>query len=239
MNWPLPESVARVLIVEDEPALLEALVSFLHLEGIAAHGVSTLHDAQTWIVTHDFDVLLLDLGLPDGDGLTWLQQRQDLLDKGLIITTARSDALSRISGIRAGADVYLVKPVLLEEVASLIHNLIRRLRGSATPTWLLDETRWRLLAPDGRPLKLTHSEHMLLRRLAQSSGQAVSREELVISLGHKPEHYDFRRLEILVRRLRNKAKEQWDFAFPLETAHRHGYAFIASIQIGTSGVAES
>lgn len=234
MSLPLPESTARVLIVEDEPELQEALVCFLRLEGIVAHGVSTLEKAQAWIIKNDFDVLLLDLGLPDGDGLAWLQQRQDLLDKGLIITTARSDALSRISGIQAGADVYLVKPVLLEEVASLIHNLIRRLRGSAPPTWVLDETGWRLLAPDGRPLKLTHSEHMLLRRLAQSSGQAVSREELAISLGHKPEHYDFRRLEVLVRRFRNKAIEQWNISLPLETAHRYGYAFTANLQIGIS-----
>lgn len=228
------EPTARVLIVEDEPTLQESLVNFLHLEGIAANGVGSLQDAEAWIAKNDFDVLLLDLGLPDGDGLDWLQQRQDLLDKGLIITSARSDAISRISGIRAGADVYLVKPVLLEEVTSLVHNLIRRLQGSASSSWLLDETSWRLLAPNGRPLKLTHSEHLLLRRLAQSFGQAVSREDLVISLGHKPENYDFRRLEILVRRLRNKAKDLRGIALPLETAHRFGYAFTANLQIGTS-----
>ncbi len=235
MNVPLSEPFARVLIVEDEPTLQEALVSFLRLEGMAAHGVSRLQDAQEWMAQNDFDVLLLDLGLPDGDGLAWLQKRQDLLDKGVIITTARSDALSRISGIRAGADVYLVKPVLPEEVVSLIHNLMRRLRGNTPPTWTLDETAWRLLAPDGRALKLTHSEHMLLQRLAQSTGQAVSREDLASHLGHNPAHYDFRRLEILVRRLRNKARETWgDVAFPLETAHRCGYAFTASIHTSTA-----
>jgi len=228
-----PEMATRVLIVEDEPDLQEALVSFLRLEGMAAHGVGCLSDAQNWMAQNRVDVLLLDLGLPDGDGLAWLQQRQDLRDKGLIITTARSDTISRIHGIRAGADVYLVKPVLLEEVASLIHNLTRRLRGSAPPTtWWLDETGWRLRTPDGHTIKLTHSEHMLLQRLVKSSGQAVSREALAISLGHKPEHYDFRRLEILVRRLRNKVKENGHMALPLETAHRYGYAFTAPIQMG-------
>ncbi len=232
MTLSLP--LARVLVIEDEPDLQDALVTYLNMEGLDAHGLSSLADAQVWMGANDFDVLLLDLGLPDGDGLSWLRKRNDLRDKGVIITTARSDALSRVTGIRAGADVYLVKPVLPEEIVSLVHNLMRRLRGQAPSAWVLDETGWRLLAPDGRSLKLTHSEHVLLQRLAKSSGQAVSREELVISLGHQPEHYDFRRLEILIRRLRNKAKEAWGTALPLETAHRQGYAFTANIRVGLS-----
>lgn len=227
-----PETSARVLVIEDEHDLQEALVTFLNMEGMQAHGESNLSAAQAWMGTHDFDVVLLDLGLPDGDGLSWLRKRDDLLDKGVIITTARSDGLSRVSGIRAGADVYLVKPVLPEEVVSLVQNLMRRLRGQVQSSWLLDDTGWRLISPDGRALKLTHSEHVLLLRLAKSSGQAVSREDLAISLGHQPETYDFRRLEMLVRRLRSKAKEAWGDGLPVETAHRQGYAFTASIRIG-------
>jgi two-component system OmpR family response regulator len=232
MMPPPKEVFARILVIEDEPDLQEALVGYLNMEGMAAHGVSNLHEAQLWIASHDFDILLLDLGLPDGDGIPWLKKHSDLRDKGVIITTARSDGLSRVSGIRAGADVYLVKPLLPEEIVSLVHNLMRRLRGNAPLTWLLDSTGWRLMAPDGRSLKLTHSEHALLQRLSQSCGQAVSREELASCLGHNPEHYDFRRLEILVRRLRNKTKEMLDIPLPLETAHRQGYAFTANIQAG-------
>ena len=231
MSFVFPEVNARILVVEDEPDLLDALVSYLSMEGMHVHGVSTLSQAQAWMNANAFDILLLDLGLPDGDGLSWLKNRVDLRDKGVIITTARSDALSRVTGVRAGADVYLVKPVLPEEIVSLVHNLMRRLHGQTPSTWVLDETGWRLLAPDGRGLKLTHSEHMLIQRLAQSSGQAVSREDLATSLGHNPEHYDFRSLEILIRRLRNKAKETWNYSLPLETVHRLGYAFKANIQI--------
>ncbi len=231
MNTVLPSVSPRVLVVEDEPDLQEALVAYLGMEGMQAHGVGRLADAQAWMAAHEFDILLLDLGLPDGDGMNWLRMRQDLRDKGVIITTARSDGLSRVSGVRAGADVYLVKPVLPEEIVSLVHNLMRRLHGQAPSTWVLDSTGWRLIAPDGRPLKLTHSEHMLLQRLAQSCGQAVSREDLAICLGHNPEHYDYRRLEIMVRRLRNKAQDTWGQPMPLETAHRQGYAFTASMQV--------
>lgn len=231
MNTTFNPVSPRVLVVEDEPDLQEALVAYLGMEGMQAYGVGRLADAQAWIATHEFDILLLDLGLPDGDGVNWLRMRQDLRDKGVIITTARSDGLSRVSGIRAGADVYLVKPVLPEEIVSLVHNLMRRLHGQTPSTWVLDSTGWRLSAPDGRPLKLTHSEHLLLLRLAQLSGHAVSHEELATCLGYNPEHYDYRRLEILVRRLRNKAQEVWGYPLPLETAHRQGYAFTASIQV--------
>ena len=225
------ESVARILVIEDEPDLQDALVTFLNMEGMLAHGVGNLTDAQDWIQNHEFDVLLLDLGMPDGDGLNWLRSRKDLQNKGVIITTARSDPLSRVSGIKAGADVYLVKPVLPEEIVSLVQNMMRRLRGQTQLTWLIDETGWRLLTPEGHVLKLTHSEHMLLQRLAKTPGQAVSKEDLAICLGHQPEHYDYRRLEVLIRRLRNKAKENWGTALPLETAHRQGYAFTANIRV--------
>jgi DNA-binding response OmpR family regulator len=226
---PLP---ARVLVIEDEPDLREALVTYLSMEGMQAHGLGSLAQAEAWMAVNDVDVLLLDLGLPDGDGLSWLKKRTDLRDKGVIITTARSDALSRVTGVRVGADVYLVKPVLPEEIVFLIQNLMRRLHGLAPATWLLDATRWQLQAPDGRALKLTHSEHLLLLRLTRSSGQAVPREELALCLGHEPAHYDFRRLEVLVRRLRNKARETWETPLPLETAHRQGYAFTANIRVG-------
>lgn len=224
----------RVLVIEDEFALCEALVAYLNIEGMQAHGAGSLTQAQAWLDGHSPHVLLLDLGLPDGDGLDWLSQRQDLRDKGVIITSARSDSLSRVSGIRAGADVYLVKPVLPEEVVSLIQNLMRRLRPHPAEGWLLDGKSWRLLAPGGQALKLTHSEHVLLLRLAQASGQPVSKEELVLSLGHAPEQYDYRRLEILIRRLRNKAEDAWGQPLPLETAHRRGYSFAASIRVSAS-----
>ena len=235
MNTASPEVVAHILVVEDEPDLLEALVSYLNMEGMCAAGVSSIADAERWMAIHPFDILLLDLGLPDGDGLSWLKSLTSIHNKGVIITTARSDALSRISGVRAGADVYLIKPVLPEEIVSLIHNLMRRLKGQVSLMWSLDEKGWQLLAPDGRSLKLTHSENIVLKRLAQSSGQAIPKEEIAMSLGHNPEHYDFRRLEILIRRLRNKAKETLGMNLPLETAPRLGYAFTSNLQVKNMG----
>jgi DNA-binding response OmpR family regulator len=232
MNPTLNDTPVRVLVIEDEVALREPLVSFLTLEGMHAQGVGSLDAAQQVILRQDIDVVLLDLGLPDGNGLNWLSKRDDLSDKGVIITSGRSDALTRVSGIRAGADVYLVKPVLPEEIVSLIHNLMRRLRVKKSPPWVLDTKSWQLQAPDGKTIKLTHSEHALLQSLAKAAGRVVTKEELAIGLGHSPEVYDFRRLEVIIRRLRNKARENWGYTLPLETAHRYGYSFTADIKEG-------
>lgn len=149
---------AHVLVIEDEPDLREAMVSFLQLESMTAVGVGGLAAAEAALSSQDFDVLVLDLGLPDGDGLAWLAAHPGLSDKGVIITTARGEATSRITGVRAGADVYLVKPVQLEELVALIRNVMRRLRPAMARNWVLDVTTWCLNSPDGVSVKLTHSE---------------------------------------------------------------------------------
>jgi DNA-binding response OmpR family regulator len=221
----------RVLVVEDEPDLLDAIVTFLNLEGLVADGVGSLAAADSWMRTHSFDMLVLDLGLPDGDGLQWLSRHSSWRDKGVVITTARGQEPERIEGVRTGADVYLVKPVALEELSSLLSNLWRRLRGQAENRWLLRPLAWMLQPPVGQSVQLTHSELMVLQRLAAQPGQAVSRQDLVLALGQDPQAYDFRRMEVLVRRLRNKVRESAGVDLPLETVHRLGYAFVASLHI--------
>lgn len=228
MTWQ-PGRRLRVLIVEDETELLDAMVTYLNMEGFIADGVASLTAAMQWMRTHAFDVLVLDLGLPDGDGLDWLDAHPQLRDKGVIITTARGNDTHRISGVRAGADVYLVKPVLLEELTLLISNLARRLPPQPVRHWQLSAVNWMMLSPDGERIRLTHSEYVILGELALTPGIPVPRQALVRALGHDPQTYDPRRLEILVRRLRAKALAAVGHPLPLETVHRSGYAFTAPI----------
>lgn len=222
---------ARILVVEDEVDLREATVAYFQLEGMTAVGVGTLQAARSLLALQSFDLLVLDLGLPDGDARVWLEQNADLRDKGIIVTTARGERHDRIVGVHAGADCYLVKPVDLDELVGVARNLLRRLNPNQPSCWALDSLKWTLQSPEACAFKLTHSEFVLLLALARRAGESVSRDELALALGHDPLVYDQRRLEILVRRLRNKVAEQLGYPLPLETVHGFGYAFTASIML--------
>ncbi len=223
----------RVLVIEDEGPLREATVAYLHLDGCQAQGVGKLAEAERWVLSQDFDVLLLDLGLPDGDGLEWLlRHKSRLATKGVIITTARGESADRIAGVRAGSDVYLVKPVALEELSASIANLHRRLsQASPMASWRIDRATWLLYTPQGQSVKLTGSEMAVMCALARQPGVTVPRDDLIVELGCKPDSYDPRRMEILVRRLRNKVSDNTDTALPLETVHRQGYVFVNAIAV--------
>jgi two-component system OmpR family response regulator len=225
------EPVPRVLIIEDEPDLLDAMVSFLNLDGFSAYGAGSLREAEQWLHSHLHDVLVLDLGLPDGDGLHWLSMRSDIVHKGVIITTARGESPARVAGIRAGADAYLVKPVQLEELSGLIGNLMRRRMQSVAQRWQLCPTNWTLKSPLGLSMKLTNTELKVMKMVSPCPGQVVTRHALIVGLGHDPELYDPRRLEILVRRLRAKAEVCFGSRFPFDTAHGAGYSFTAAIDM--------
>ena len=219
----------KILVLEDEPSLLEAYISFLNLEGFVADGLGSLKAAQNWILTHDFDILILDLGFADGDGLDWLTNNPNLAGKGLIIVTARDSIRDKIKGIQAGADVYLTKPVPLEIISASAHNLFRRISKPPMTQWKINAINWMLKAPDNQEIKLTHSEMLLMVCFTEHQGQIVTKDALITSLGHSPEYYDNRRLEIMIRRLRSKALGQFGFDLPFETVHGRGFAFSAPI----------
>jgi len=224
----------RILVVEDEPDLCEAMVSFLLLEGFQAVGVGSAAAADDWLKAHPIDIVILDVGLPDRDGIAWIRQTESTRDKGLIVTTARGELPDRIRGLTAGADAYLVKPVEFEELHLIVTNVANRLGcgiPNLLPGWKLAPVRWELISSNGDIIKLTRSETTLLATLAASPGQTVHRDELIRALGYEPETYDPRRMEILIRRLRNKVRLQSPIRLPLETVHGQGYAFAANIAV--------
>jgi two-component system response regulator PhoP len=225
------EDAPSVLLVEDEPDLRDAVVNFLRLDGIKVVDVGSLGEALSSLEQQQFDVILLDLGLPDGDGLELLQQRKDFKETGLIITSARISKEHRLKGIRCGADAYFVKPFDLEELSLQVRNLTRRVRRQQSGYWRLDEVHWSLVTPMGLAVKLTQSEIRFLKPLMGAAGVPVDRQVLVTSLGHKPDYYDARRMEIMVRRLRKKIDQIGSEALPLQTVYGFGFAFTGSATV--------
>jgi DNA-binding response OmpR family regulator len=224
-----PYEKSRVLVIEDEPRLCQAIVDFLRLEGCHAVGVNSLQNAELWLTNQACDILIIDSGLPDGDGLEWLRSNPALTGKGIIITSTVDESYHRLYGLKAGADVYLVKPVQLEILAATIANLQRRLKPQAPSSWKFQRSDWILVSPNGLALKLTHSEFVLIEQLVRRPGHAVNKNELIAALGHDPLSYDPRRMEILIRRLRAKCQIQIGCSLPLETIYGGRYAFAARV----------
>ena len=224
-------NLVKILVLEDEPALLETAVTYLNLKGFAADGVNSIKSAEQWMQTHHFDILILDLGLGEEDGLEWLKSQSGLTQKGLIITSGRAGDDDRIAGAIAGADIYMVKPVLLDELVATLHNLIRRLQLVNSKPWLLNILKWTLESPDHQIAKLTHFEVVLLSNLiAGVPGEVITKETLILALGHDFTNYDPKNLETLVSRLRSKVKKQCHVVLPMQTAHGKGYAFTGQLK---------
>lgn len=226
----------RVLIVEDEADLRDAMTDYLRLEGCAATGACTIAECLPWLEAPEGGVIVLDLGLPNGDGLIGLKPHLDGRRHGLVLATARGRIEDRLRGYEEGGDAYLVKPVDLRELTCVVRGVASRLKAGDTAGgplryWTLHEVGWRLISPQGVACRLTNYETRLLNLLATSPGQVVARERLILALGQEPTAYDPRNLEILVRRLRRKSVQDLGEELPLATAHGVGYAFLADIRV--------
>lgn len=225
----------RILIVEDEEDLREAMTTYLALQGFSVTGVGNAADFRAWTQSHDWDVVVMDLGLPDANGLNLIAEIPKTC--GVILATAFGQQDKRLAGRQAGADDYLVKPFSLAELAATISNLMRRMQdtrsetSSPDQTWSYDPLRWTVTNPEGQFMQLTHHEAAIFAAMADNQGLPVTREELCVALGENPEVYDYRRLETLVRRLRAKAKESLGEKLPLTTVHGKGYAFTAPCRV--------
>ncbi len=173
----------HLLVVEDDPTLRGALVKGLCEQGYQATGCPTLAAARAAVAGGQVDFLLLDLGLPDGDGLEWLNEvRATRPQLPVIILTARDALSDRVRGFDAGADDYLIKPFEFPELLARLRALQRRATPAAlTPLCVgdlqIDLVR-RTVQRGARVIECTPREFDVLALLARHSGQAVSRARL-------------------------------------------------------------
>ena len=227
----------NVLVIEDEMDLRDAIVSYLNLEGMFAVGVSNLLNAQKWLVKNTPEFIVLDLNLNGEDGLEWLKERPFSNAISVIITSARGEVIDRVQGFEEGIDSYLIKPIALEELTAIIHN-IQHKKQLLSPSleqaeWTLNTIEWSLKKKGcEEAIKLTKLEEMIVNRLAIEPGQAVSKKALILALNKKEDSYDLRSLEVLIRRLRQKIEPlSGDKTKPIKTIHSVGYSFIETISI--------
>ena len=176
-----------VLIVEDDDAMAGALTAAVESAGHHPRRLSRGADA---LLSHrNFQVILLDLGLPDMDGLEVLRKLRQVTDVPILILTARDDERSVVLGLRSGADDYLVKPVKLVELLARIEAVTRRAgrsRGTPQEVIVLGDVEIdlakRTASRAGEPVPLTATEFELLALLASHAGSVVTREQILDAL---------------------------------------------------------
>ncbi len=217
----------RILIVEDEELFRDSLRDTLNLEGFAADGVGSIAGYRAWRQSHSCDVLIVDRNLPDGDGLEVIKIHRQTEAGPIIVITCRGLTEDRILGLNSDADHYMVKPIVTDELISLLARLSRKNELSATKgsPWVLNPVNWRLQNVGAVSVVLTRNEFALVNCFVERAGLAVNRDEIIKALGEEVEGYDIRRLETLVRRLRLKIKAAGSQELPLTTVYGKGYVF--------------
>ncbi len=199
----------RLLLVEDDRTLRAQLRGGLQQAGYAVDEADNGRDALHLGETGAYDAVVLDLGLPQIDGLTVLQRwRAAGRTMPVLILTARDAWHDKVAGIDAGADDYLAKPFHPQELLARLRALIRRAQGLASP--LLNcgavelDTRSGQVSVQGQPVALTAHEYRLLAYLMHRPGQTVSRSELTEHLYAQDFDRDSNTIEVFVGRLRRK-----------------------------------
>ncbi|MDP9899451.1 response regulator [Variovorax ginsengisoli] len=199
----------HVLLIEDDPLVATGIVAGLRLHGLTVDHVGTAGRARSALATSHFDICILDLGLPDEDGLTllsgWRMQGRDL---PVLVLTARDAVAHRIRGLGAGADDYVLKPFDLDELVARLHALLRRASGRSADrvehgelSFIPSTGEVRLA---GQVVELARRELALLRALLQHPGQILSSEQLRDSLYGFDQDVESNAVNVHIHHLRRK-----------------------------------
>jgi two-component system OmpR family response regulator len=199
----------RLLVVEDDPDLNRQLVSAFTDAGYVVDAAKDGEEGHFLGDTEPYDAIVLDIGLPQMDGLSVLEKwRRAGRKTPVLILTARDRWSDKVAGFDAGADDYVAKPFHMEEVLARIRALVRRSAGHASSEiscgpLMLDTSSARVTV-DGKAIKLTSLEFRLLSYLMMHKGRVVSRTELVEHLYDQDFDRDSNTIEVFVGRLRKK-----------------------------------
>ena len=219
----------RILLVEDTLLLRHHLGVQLQELGHLVDSASDAQEADYYCQEHELDLAIVDLGLPDEDGLSLITRwRQHGIAFPILILTAREAWEDKVKGLEAGADDYVTKPFQLEEVVARINALVRRASGLASsliqaPPYLLDLSRKELKIND-EVVKLTAFEYQILEFLMRRSGEVISKDTLMFQLYADAELRETHTIDVLMGRLRRKMQLE-NQPDAIQTVRGQGYRF--------------
>ena len=229
---------AQLLLLEDDPAIARTVIYTLERDGLGVTHSLLLRDARQQMQARAFDLLVLDVGLPDGSGLDLLQQvRNTPAAPGtpgtpratpVLMLSARGEELDRVLGLELGADDYLTKPFSPRELAARVKALLRRAGApaaalAAAPALLHDDAVGQRICLRGEPLALTRREYRLLACLLAGAGRIHARETLLAAAwGDESDSHD-RTVDTHIKTLRAKLREADPSREYIQTHRGMGY----------------
>jgi len=222
----------RILLLEDHPTLRQMIADHLAQRGFAVDAVERGEEAIAAVDAAPYDALILDLGLPDLDGMEVLAAVQERTSGGLptLVVTARDALEDRVAGLDAGADDYIVKPFALAELEARLRAVLRRPGGRNGPVRacgrLVFDVSARAASVGGAPLDLTRREAALLEELLRARGRVVVKDTLEERLYGFDEPVTPNALEAAVSRLRRRLGEA-GAGIRIETKRGIGYRLVA------------
>lgn len=228
----------KILIVEDDADLAESIATYLALENYSVTVVGSAGKCYVAMEATAFRIAILDLSLPDQDGLVLARYLRSNTRTIVLMLSARSTLDDRRMGYEAGAHLFMAKPVDFAELASAVAKLIHTASEpdqaapieAAQGSWRLQQSDGNLISPAGEELHLTTKEWDLLKLLAMRNNEVVPRECLLKALGYPLDEYGHRSLESILYRLRKKGAATG--GLPLRTSHGNGYGFMAPLVLG-------
>jgi DNA-binding response OmpR family regulator len=217
-----------VLIVDDETAMLQSMRYFLEREGYRVISAETGAAALEAAAEQHPDLVILDIMLPDVDGLEVARRLRRSGRVPIIMVSARGEEVDKVVGLEVGADDYLAKPFGHREFIARVRAVLRRESGGGTPERLeagplIVEPAGRRVTFRGRPVELPRKEFDLLRALAERAGEVVSRRDLLETVWGGDFFGEEKTLDVHIARLRQRLNQDHDTPCPIETVRGVGY----------------
>jgi len=233
----------HILVVDDDPSMRQMIVDFLGDYDYKVTAVSTGAEMTLTLTNHAIDLLVLDLRLPDEDGIQIARRLREQSDLAIIVITGRRDEADRVMALELGADDYLTKPFSPRELLARVRALLRRSRmhaGEPGPLpgarayrfagWELNLGLRKLTAPDGRPVGLSHGEYNMLLAFLGAPQRILTRAHLLeLTHVHDDEVYD-RAVDVQVGRLRRKLEAEGG-AQLIRTDRGVGYTLTTPVEV--------
>jgi len=231
-----------VLVVDDDPEIRRLLADYLERNGFTPMAARDGREMRQALERHAIDLVVLDLTLPDTDGLTLCRDLRAHSSLPVLMLTARGEEADRILGIEMGADDYLVKPFSPRELLARIKTILRRTRALppnlrpesqrclAFAGWQLDTATRVLTAPDGVAVSLSGGEYRLLRILLEHPNRVLNRDQLTELIhGRAADTYD-RVIDVQVSRLRQRLRDDSREPQLIKTLRGEGYVLAAAVE---------